>query len=68
MSFCAEELLRHPIVWMKAERPANWSAFYGGECIRLRMNDFPEEPLYTLFFGAESIDIDDPPEVWAIPR
>ena len=35
------------------------------ECF-LRMNNFPEEPLWTLFYKGESIDFDDTPPKWNI--
>jgi hypothetical protein len=33
----------------------------------LRLNNFPEEPLLTLIFGLEIIDIEDVPEKWKVP-
>ncbi|WP_194235908.1 hypothetical protein [Streptomyces sp. CB01881] len=34
----------------------------------LRLNDFPEHPLYTLFIDAQVIgDVDDAPTVWQLP-
>ena len=35
------------------------------ECL-LRMNDFPEEPLWTLFFMGAQKDFDDKPLIWKI--
>jgi hypothetical protein len=46
------------------------SKFYAsvdGERCELRMNDFPEEPLYTLTFRGQSIDFDDRPKTWTLP-
>lgn len=39
---------------------------YPTEICFLRMNNFPEEPLWTLFYHNESIDIEDTPEKWKI--
>lgn len=39
---------------------------YPKEDCFLRMNDFPEEPLWTLFFKGEQIDFDDKPIFWKI--
>lgn len=35
------------------------------ECY-LRMNNFPEEPLWTLFYKNDSIDFDDTPILWKV--
>lgn len=35
------------------------------EC-SLRMNDFPDEPLWTLIYKGESIDFDETPRRWKI--
>lgn len=32
----------------------------------LRMNDFPEEPMWTLFHKGESMDFDDKPAIWKV--
>lgn len=32
----------------------------------LQMNDFPEEPLWTLFYKGETKDIEDTPTLWKI--
>ena len=60
-------LLSLPIRWRKAG-PTSWEAEAEGETIALRMNNFPEEPLYTLTTNAQSLDIDDAPPDWEIPR
>lgn len=39
---------------------------YPGNICYLRMNDFPEEPLWTLFYKGESIDFNDTPSIWSI--
>ena len=33
----------------------------------LRMNDFPEKPLYTLSFEGQEIDFNEKPPRWTIP-
>ena len=35
------------------------------ECY-LKMNDFPDEPMWTLFYKNESADFDDTPKKWVI--
>ncbi len=49
-----------------AELP--FAAEIGGERWRVRVNDFPAEPLYTLIVdGREQIDLDDWPDAWCKP-
>lgn len=33
---------------------------------KLRINDFPEENLFTVFAGEERVDFDDMPDRWEI--
>jgi hypothetical protein len=33
---------------------------------KLRMNDFPDEHMWTLFYKGDSIDFDDTPKSWNI--
>ena len=61
----AGELLSLPVVWEKV-RDGLWTArVRDTECL-LRMNNFPEEPLYTVTAGVSSVDIDDAPAGWTI--
>ncbi len=41
-------LLRIDIVWQKIEDEPLWSAIVDGNKCTLTMNNFPEEPLYTI--------------------
>ena len=41
--------------------------YINDELLLLRMNDFPDEPLFTIILGLQIIDIDDAPENWEIP-
>ncbi len=54
------------IKWEKtddAEYP--YETEHKGELLKLRINDFPEEPLYTLFVNGEEVcDFDDWSENW----
>jgi len=62
------ELLNKALNWkpiLNNVRDFFCESFDDEECI-LRMNNFPEEPLWTLFFYGESIDFDDTPENWNI--
>ena len=46
-----------------------FEAVYNGKKLLLRLNDFPAEPLYTLFVNGEEImDIDDFSDSWRVKR
>jgi hypothetical protein len=45
-----------------------WHGIHDGEKCELKMNDFPDEPLYTLVWRGERIDFDDAPSSWVLPR
>lgn len=61
------KLLSLPIIWQKSS-PVSWVAKIDGVECEIRMNDFPDEPLYTLSFQGQSLDIDDVPTKWKIPH
>jgi hypothetical protein len=63
-----DELFSAHIAWIKEAGLPRWHATYRGEKCELTMNNFPEEPLYTLRWRGESIDFDDSPLGWFIPR
>jgi hypothetical protein len=57
-----------PMKWSpipESERDFVSEGYHKDECY-LRMNDFPDEPLWTLFYKGESIDFNDTPFVWKI--
>jgi len=63
-----EKLLDKSIYWQN--HPTNKRYFFAqddNEIILLRLNDFPDEPLWTLIKGLEILDIDDAPSQWFIP-
>ncbi|ACU75471.1 hypothetical protein Caci_6625 [Catenulispora acidiphila DSM 44928] len=46
-----------------------FAAVYDGQQLRIRVNDFPAEPLYTLIAdGREAVDLDDWPAAWSRPK
>ncbi len=61
-------LLTVPIVWTKTPGEPEWKAMLGDQECRLKMNDFPEEPLYILTWSDQTLDMDDAPPCWTIPR
>jgi hypothetical protein len=60
-----QDLLRMSLDWKKAA-PGRWEAVAKGTRCTLVMNNFPEEPLYTVAMHGESMDLDDPPPSWRI--
>ena len=63
-----QELVRARIFWLKETGQPKWKALHKGEKCELVLNNFPEEPLYTLRCGGEKWDLDDSPTDWVIPR
>jgi hypothetical protein len=45
-----QDLLKVHIRWKKTGGHPQWSAVVNNEIYGLRMNDFPEEPLYPVCF------------------
>lgn len=72
-------LLRQPIVEKHVTSSIAWESAGDGELpyrasvdghvYTIRVNDFPEEPLYTLLVdGQEIVDLDDWPAAWIKPN
>lgn len=62
-------LRRLRIDWQETEdKPYEFSANVEGEELRLRLNDFPEEPLCTLFSQGKEVDLDDLGPRWTLPK
>jgi hypothetical protein len=62
-----KSVLNSTIFWKKI--PNNESYFYSEKYenfIYLRINNFPEEPLFTLINGLEIWDIEDRPDGWIL--
>jgi hypothetical protein len=63
-----KELLQKKILWQKHSSNERFFFHYENEnLILLRINNFPDEPLYTLINGLEILDFDDAPNQWIIP-
>lgn len=61
-----DDLLKQPISW-QPETSLTWSAVVAGEICTLKMNDFPDESMYTLTWRDETIDFNDTPKSWSVP-
>lgn len=61
-----EQLLVKPISW-REEVPSGveFYAYVDGDLCQLTMNDYPDNPLYTLRWHNDSLDIDDHPAAWS---
>lgn len=59
------DLLGHPIHWKKVA-PGHWEARIAEKTLTMKMNDFPDEPLYTVTFAGQSMYLDDAPPGWSI--
>ena len=61
--------LNRKVTWQEsqdAEHP--YQAWIGGAHWVIRINDFPDEPLYTLLIdGIPVLDFDDWPQAWIRP-
>ena len=63
-----EQLLERRILWEESkESGVLFIAEIDGEHCTLRMNDFPDEVLYTLSYKGKDISFDDAPRLWVIP-
>ena len=60
------QLVRTHIVWGETEDVAfPYEARLGSHHLRLRLNDFPDEPLFSLFIDeVHMADFDDWPPAW----
>lgn len=63
-----DRLLWKPLVWNPADGESGkyiTSKFRADEC-RLQLNDFPDEPMWTLFYKGDEKEIEDTPLLWKI--
>ena len=63
-----EDLLNQKLSWkpiVDSKRDFYNPDFSTDECY-LRMNNFPDEPLWTLFYKGDSLDFDNTPVNWDI--
>ena len=61
-----QHVLNRPLVWQRTEDPIDrYKTLVDGQHWLVRINDFPEEPMYTLFICEEEIvSFDDWPNEW----
>jgi hypothetical protein len=60
-------LLTVKIIWKRHSSNERYFYHYEGEkLILLRVNNFPDEPLYTLINGLDILDMEDKPNDWIL--
>lgn len=63
-----ERLRRNTVDWRRtAESRYTFQAVFEGELVKMRLNDFPAEPICTVIHGGQEIDIEPFPETWTLP-
>lgn len=63
--YIIDEVQKVELTWIVTKSdPKIFEAIFLGEHVQVRMNDFPDEPLLTLFVRHESIDLEDRPSGW----
>lgn len=64
-----EQILQKPVTW-REEVPSGveFFSYVDGDLCQLTMNDYPDEPLYTLRWKESSLDIDDRPSSWSFEK
>lgn len=69
MSMNIEEVLELPVPWQwTGEATFAYTAVVEGSTFMIRVNDFPEEDLYTLLVdGDEIVDFTTWPKIWVHP-
>jgi hypothetical protein len=61
-------LFSKEIIWKAiTDNGVDFEAEIDGFKCGLRINDFPDEPHYTIFFKGMQLDFDDAPKIWKIP-
>lgn len=61
-------LLQTKLKWEKNSNKLGYFYVYISEnLILLRLNNFPDEPMFSLINGLEITDFDDAPDYWEIP-
>jgi hypothetical protein len=62
-----DDCLNTDVRWLKTDSPtALWSAQLGAETWAIRVNDFPQDHLYTLLINDEEVgNFDEWPRVWS---
>ena len=69
MSNFLEKLQLSKVDWETSkDSPYIFEAVSEGKMVRLRLNDFPDEPLCTVIVDGAEANLDDFPKTWTLPR
>ncbi len=69
MSDLLTQLQTTSLAWRRTSESAFlFEATALGKHLRLRLNDFPEEPICTLIVDGQETDLQIFPERWTLPR
>ncbi len=69
MSQVLNQLLSTRVDWVTtAESPYTFQALTDGRVVKLRLNDFPDEPFCTVMIDGTETDLEDIPDCWSLPR
>lgn len=63
-----QSLLNADITWTKDTDASKWYGHFGGAMCELTLGNFPAEPLYTLVWDNQTLEFDDTPPRWNLPR
>jgi len=62
---CLKAIQNAELTWTRAKHGhAMYESVYKGEPVKMRLNDFPDEVLLTLFVRGEEIDLEEFPRTW----
>ncbi len=63
----AAALVRAPLRWTFDPEDEGWFvAEFLGQPVYMRINDFPDENLYSVWLGDAWLDFDDLPSIWTV--
>jgi hypothetical protein len=62
-------LRRNRVDWEATdESKVVFQVLFQGKIVRLRLNDFPDEPICTVIVDEEETDVEPFPETWTLPK
>ncbi|MCC6979272.1 MAG: hypothetical protein IT343_13190 [Candidatus Melainabacteria bacterium] len=61
-----QEIVNAKIQWEETSGPFFQTRFKD-KIVTLRMNDFPDEVLWTLIIDSEELDLEETPTLWTLP-
>jgi hypothetical protein len=69
MTGVLEKLQHTKVDWQTTKESLYiFQATYEGMTVRLRLNDFPDEPLCTVIVDGQETDLHEFPKIWTLPR